>query len=309
MNSDNKLYRLSINRIPILDKPGDDFPWHDYNERFEVCDVTAAGLLEQIGKGHGFAPVFRGDGRPTIQNFSESPFIAVDMDTEDERSSLRTLVEHPLVSYHGALIYPTHSHRDEKPRHRVLFLLDMPIFSAVAYGNAVRAINSLFEGADGTGGPNKTWQANGNIDFRHLWDKCYLSPTLQFSPEMVTHYILQHKLKTDKEAKDKQRYDARQYKQHYESSTGDSIMQLSELGPRLFRLDPYSLSYDEWVKLGAALAHTYGDAAYWLFKDWSDRPGKQPLDRNKWQTFAKEAAAGKSAGYGSVIKLLKEHNV
>lgn len=297
-------YRIAVNRIPVLDKPDKDFPWHDYVDCFEPHDLSGYELLYKIGKGHGFAPIFRGDGRPTLQNFVESQFIAVDMDTEDERSSYATLSQHPLVTYHGALIYPTHSSTPEKPRHRVVFLLDMPIYSAAAYKKAIDAVTVLFDGADRSGGANKTWMGNGQIDFRNLWEQCHLPTSFQFTPEQVTHYIVQHKLLQNRER-------AKQVDNNvlkYRRETGQDVPALAETGRRLFAIDPYSLSYDEWVKVGAALAHTYGDNAYWLFKDWSDRPGKDPVTMAKWQSLGREAA-GKSAGYGSIVQLFKENHV
>lgn len=79
-------------------------------------------------------------------------------------------------------------------------------------------------------------------------------------------------------------------------------MSLEEVRGYLQRLDPYRLSYMEWVKLGAAIAHTYGDNAYYTFKDWSDTDGKTPLSWSKWRSLAREH--GSPVTYATIVWML-----
>lgn len=294
-------YRISINRIALIEKPDDQFPWSTYMQRFEAEDLEPLEFLDRIGKGFGFAPVFGGDGRPTIANFLSAQYIAVDMDTEDARSAMGTLMWHPLVSAHGAIIYPTHSHTDDKPRHRVVFLLDEPIDRADHYRMACTAVTALFDGADPSGcNPNKTWMANGKIGADNLWSWVHYGPPFALSRQDLRLYVHQHQARQPQRQQPAQ-VPSRPYR------SGER-MDLNELFARLSRIDSYSLSYDDWVRLGAAVAHSYGDPAFILFKQWSDQPGKTPLTRSKWHSLAQDAAGGKSAGYGTLIHLLKERS-
>ena len=77
-------------------------------------------------------------------------------------------------------------------------------------------------------------------------------------------------------------------------------MSLQELETKLHNLDPYSLDRDEWVTLGAAIAHTYGEEAYPVFKQWSDVEGHAPMTRSEWNSMARPG----EAGYGSIIHIL-----
>lgn len=286
-------YRFAINSIPVLDKPDKQFPWSDYIERFELRDVTPGELLYAIGTGHGFAPVFR--GRPSIQNFVEASFLAVDMDTEDSRSSMAALKSHPLVACHGAIIYPTHSHKPESPRHRIVFLLDRPISSSVAYKQACETINWLFPGCDTSTGPAKTWMSNAEIDCYNRWDECYFAPGFSFAAEMLTTYMLQYK-RTVKPVRSEPTFSSEEFFGSKER------MSLPELRQHLARVDPYSMDREEWVRLGAAIAHCYGDQAYFIFRDWSDRPGHGRMSIGEWKSMTRDHP--KAAGYGTIIKML-----
>lgn len=184
----DNIYRIAINRIPLIDKPNSDFPWPEYMAAFEPHELTPGELLWKIGHGFGFAPIFGEDGYPTMEKWIESQFIAIDID--DERTTLDELSKHELVAYHGAIVYPTHSHTAEAPRHRVVFLLDQPVRNATTYRLLYSAIASMFPGADHSVAPNKTWMGNGKIDFHKLWGLCRLPKRFVFTPEQVVTYMM-----------------------------------------------------------------------------------------------------------------------
>jgi len=290
-------YLISINQIPIIEKPGSDFPWKEYMARFVTEEVDAIELLNRIGKGFGFGPVFGGDGYPRKENFYCAQHVVVDMDTEDERSSLAVLERHPLVAAHGAIIYPTHSHTPERPRHRVVFLLNAPIYQVEHYRTICATVTAFFAGADPAGGSNPvmTWQANGRIDADNLWPLVYLAPEFDFGIEDVALYTARHR-----RVQEKQDASRRQEPRSFEEQ---DRMPLAELFGKLNRIDPYSMGYTDWVKLGAAIAHSYGDDAFHQFKAWSDKPGKVPLTVAKWRSFIR--ATGNQAGYGTIVMFLK----
>lgn len=53
--------------------------------------------------------------------------------------------------------------------------------------------------------------------------------------------------------------------------------------------------YADWINAGQALKHAYGDAAFDLWNEWSERSGKYPGDaaaRAKWDSFNRNANGG-----------------
>lgn len=298
----SQTYRIALNRIALIEKPDKSFPWNDYMARFVIEDISPDELLLRIGRGFGFAPIFGNDGYPRLENFRETSFLVVDMDTEDNRSSLATLSQHPLVAYHGAIIYPTHSYTPERPRHRVVFLLNEPLKRPESVVAMQKFLAGAFGSNDYSLNANKTWQANGKIDADNLWDICYLPDHFYFSPEQVVNYLNQY------QAAERRKLERQTKQQHRQTGAeqGENYMPLRELSQRLGRIDPYSMGYDEWVKLGAAIAHSYGQDAFWVFKDWSDTPGKTPMTMAVYKAMMRDHP--NAAGYGTIIKLLKEHN-
>jgi hypothetical protein len=105
-----------------------------FNSTFQTEELTLDDLVEGvIRKGHAFTAPFakvKHDDRKTPRlkrNVGEVPFLALDSDTGDKRSTLAWWNIQGLVALYGAVLYTTASHTEDDPRCRVVFLLDSPL--------------------------------------------------------------------------------------------------------------------------------------------------------------------------------------
>lgn len=140
-------HRIAFNRMALSGKlPQGDPRWLAFNESFDNLTLTSVAIADHIQQGYAFTTWM--DGRRSLDSFICGQHIAVDMDTNDDRSTLASLSKHLIVRMYGAIIYTTPSHTPETPRARVIFLLDQIITDARAYQEAAKFLISQFAGAD-----------------------------------------------------------------------------------------------------------------------------------------------------------------
>lgn len=123
--------------------------WRLFNGAFVNCDSPRSDIREHIVKnGHPFAGQHLGYRKR--EQFIGAQHLALDFDTEDEKSSLNVLVEHEFFKKYAWLIYTTPSHTDDKPRARVLFALDRYVKNGDSYEFMMGALTHRYEatGAD-----------------------------------------------------------------------------------------------------------------------------------------------------------------
>ena len=139
--------------------------WSKYNGGFRAETHTPASLLAEITKGYSFSAAL-GDcrglccgnwctdlehkripghcGRPIgyrrNAHFQSAQLVALDFDTEDERSSIDYLSRHPLVVDHASFLYTTLSHTPEHPKARVVFILETVVTDVELYRRLKRAV-------------------------------------------------------------------------------------------------------------------------------------------------------------------------
>ena len=121
-------------------KPGDG-RFYAFNRTFETVELTAWQLLGHIGAGHAWTqPHVRqvAPGKRTyrtkwavrqfeLQHGASIQAFAFDVETLDERSSLRWWAQQPLFEQHGAFVHTTASHTEDAPRCRVVWVLTQPV--------------------------------------------------------------------------------------------------------------------------------------------------------------------------------------
>ena len=140
-------YRISFSTMALAGKLAQGDPrWADFNDSFENLTLAPVEIANLIYKGYSFTTWH--DGRRKLENFICGQHVAIDLDTEDERSTIDALAAHPWVRMYASLIYTTPSHAPEAPRARVLFLLDTPIEKADAYGEIVQFLMAQFDDPD-----------------------------------------------------------------------------------------------------------------------------------------------------------------
>lgn len=285
--------KISIAEAGLTEKPkqGDSAWFGAYLDSFFAADLDIVDLAEHICRGDSWGPVY--SGRPSRDRFVLSQTIGVDL---DDAPPLGELARMPFVQAYCALIYPTLSWQPDNERYRLVFVLDEPLADMAGYEYAAKLVTGLFSGADpGVANAGRTFFGNGRIRTEGLQDfMFYNERTLPLTDLRV---MARRRLKREQEEAETAR---KEKKRHGDNQPLDEVMS------RLWRHDPYAFGYDEWLRIGAGLAHTYGDAAFFRFKSWSDRPGHTPLTWTKWRSLATEHQ--NPAGIGSVIHILKQRS-
>jgi len=139
--------KIAINTYALDGKiPKGDRMWGDFNDRFENVDIDRMEIANAIYTGHAYTGWH--EGRRNLENFKLAQHLAIDMDTDDERSSIATLEQHMLVRSYAAIIHTTDSHTTQTPRARIIFILDECIASAEAWKIATLFLMAQFDGPD-----------------------------------------------------------------------------------------------------------------------------------------------------------------
>jgi len=139
-------YRIAINSMATGKLSIGDSRWAQFNDSFINKELEQIDVANDIYMGHAYTSWH--NGRRKKENFIKSSFIAVDLDTGDQRSDIDHLADHDLVQMYGGIIHTTPSHSPQAPRARVIFFLDRPIESPSGYSAAMSFISQQFNGAD-----------------------------------------------------------------------------------------------------------------------------------------------------------------
>ena len=118
----------------------------DLNATFEYRKATVGEFINSIQAGHPFAHVF--EKRRVKANFRIAYYLALDFDTCDERSTLAELFKNDMAHYYAYFGYTSPSHTPEKPKARLVFILDEPITDAQRYEQLYKAMLAEFPAAD-----------------------------------------------------------------------------------------------------------------------------------------------------------------
>lgn len=100
--------------------------WRRYVRSFENKLVTAQELADHVQQGYGYSAQYTRPYRSAAY-FMRTGVISIDLDSENEFSTLDTVASLPIIRSFGSFVYTTPSHTPEAPRCRAVFLLDSPI--------------------------------------------------------------------------------------------------------------------------------------------------------------------------------------
>jgi hypothetical protein len=287
--------KIAISTMRFVEKPT-DINWAELNDSFVNVDIDAMEICDAIYKGHPICPWM--DGRRHNDNFICAQHIGVDLDEGTYRCSMDALVNNRLVKLYGAIIYQTPSHHNQRPRSRVLFLLDNPIDTVSGYRLAIETIYSMFEGADpACVDPVRFFFGNGKLRESKNTSGIWFSEKISF-PLIELRTMYKQKIAKSKSDETNRQPRQHQSEKSFEQSTLEQIMN------RLDKVDAYSLDYREWQKVCSGMKNEFGDSAFSPVAMWSDKPGKDPLGRKYWDSLGK---SGSPVTIATVIQTLKEH--
>ena len=241
-------------------------------------DLTRLDLVEAIYTGHPITTWHRNHWRAG-NNFECGQAIGLDFDTEDDRSRLTTLTADKFIARHSALIHTTRSHTPEKPRARVMFLLDTPIFQAANYALAAQSLLWLFGAADR--------QCKDPVRFWYGAPGCEVEYFENVLPLATLKHLIAQYQETGKRERTRQ--------------TWTASTEQAEVADALRKIPAWGIDYDQWVAVLMALHREYGDGGLALAESWAD--GASGEVERKWRSFKPAGNYAGAVGLGTVFAL------
>lgn len=268
-------YKIAINAMATGKLPQGDPRWATFNDSFQNTELDVIDIANSIYTGHSYTTWH--NGRRKLDNFELAQHIAVDMDTGDERSAIKTLLQNPIVRMYAGIIHTTPSHTAEAPRSRVIFFLDETLYTAEAYKIAATFLVSLFPGADtactdasrffyGAKNADIWWDYN-HLPMSHL--RTWYARWKRINPQPAQHSKVV-------------KLDAARANRIIATSHGeDGPTEIEKVKEALGRIDPWGIDYNQWIGVIAALKRDLGEAALPVAESWAQ--GKPGEVQREWQ--------------------------
>jgi len=255
-------YRIAVSQYICKQKiPNNDPFWPRFNASFDNYSMGVSRIVEAIYQGHPITTQHANHWRDS-KNYICGQHLGLDMDTEDERSTIDTLMKDFFIGRYASFIYSTISHTDEKPRSRVIFMLDTPIMQAKNYAMAASALLWLFGAADR--------QCKDAVRFYYGAPGCRVEMINNILPlDVIKHLIEQ--------------YQETGAKEHKKQSNYHAPADQEEVAAALKFIPPWQIDYTEWVEILMALHAQFGDGGYALAESWGDGKGNEI--EKKWASF------------------------
>lgn len=290
------LYKIAFNKMATGKIPQGDPRWSEFNDSFVNMEIDLVDIVYEIHSGHAFTTWH--NGRRKTDNFICAQHLALDFDTGDKRSSKTHLLSNPFIAAYAAIIYPTPSSSEDRPRSRVVFLLDELITDATKYSAAMEFLVEQFDGADKacTDASRFFYGARGA-------DIYYQFNQLPMNQLRVWYRRWKDKQPPKRQSEKVVSMDAARAKRIEQTHYGDDKPTLADVEGMLSRINPWSIDYKQWVGVLAALKREYGDAALPLATRWAD--GKDGEVEKEWEKHLNPDRTGKQAGIGTIIYLAR----
>jgi hypothetical protein len=180
---------LSVNRSRTNKMPDDAslLKWARYNDSFTNVKMGLPGIAAVLRAGYAIACKLqlKPNHRRKKDNFASAQHTGLDFDTEDERSTLAVLAADPFIARYAALLYTTASHTPDKPRARVLFVLDEVVTDPVEYRRLTVALMAHYGTTPDakTKDPARLWYGSKDCDLLQLGHLLPVSVVRQMADE------------------------------------------------------------------------------------------------------------------------------
>lgn len=286
-------YRIAISADPSEKMPHGDPRWAAFNQSFQNLEIETIELANYIFTGHAYTTWHKG-GRKS-DNFQCGHHIGIDLDTEDERSTIDYLLKDDFISRYAALIHTTPSHTPDAPRARVVFLLDTPIYQANNYIAATNALLWLFEIADGS--------CKDACRFFYGAKDCEIALLGNVLPLEFTRMLISEWQQAEAKKRQERVRQAQQKPQitiHAQHSDTHAELQRALKG-----LNPWSISYYDWVRVLMGIHHELGEAGLSIAEQWAD--GKEGEVRRKWRSFDTDGNTKGTVTVATLFDIAKEY--
>ena len=244
---------------PVLNNkiPHGDPYWQKFNGSFVNSELPQLEIASALYDGRAITTCCDPQWRKT-ENYQKGQHIGLDFDTEDKRSTIPALMKDTFISRYASIIYTTPSHTPDKPRARVIFLLDVPIFQPRNYTLTAASLLWIFGAADR--------QCKDPVRFFYggkpgATEMEWLNNEL---PLTLVKDLIQRYQKTGATTR-------REAQRKYKPGTADE----QKIADALKHLDPWQLDYDEWLSVLMAIHSELGTGGFSLAESWADgKPGE-----------------------------------
>jgi hypothetical protein len=142
-------FKVGVNPLwPSVKLPVGDPRWQRHTGNFHTEEHTISSLCDRVAvQGMAFSAVMKDSYRRNA-NFISAQHLALDDDRETNESSLEALEQDPFIRDHAAFLYETPSSTRDKPRSRVVFVLEGAITDPTLYTLVERSLLWKFQGTD-----------------------------------------------------------------------------------------------------------------------------------------------------------------
>lgn len=279
-------YKVAFSRMTFDGKiPHGDSLWPKFNASFDNLELDPLEITNLIYIGHPFTTWHKHHWRDS-KNYELGQHLAIDFDTEDERSTLDYLLKDKFVQKYGHLIYTTPSHTPAAPRARVLFLLDTPIMQSKNYAQAAAALLWLFGTADR--------QCKDACRFFYGSKDCEIEYLDKELPLNVIKTLIQQYQVSGAVVK-------RQHERRNYSAPTDQ----QEIADALKKIPPWGIDYEQWLTILMAIHHEFGDSGLALAESWAD--GADGEVERKWRSFNQGGNGNGKITVASLFAIAKEY--
>lgn len=286
MGADMATYKIAFSSMAFDGKiPHGDPLWQEFNGSFENFDIDSLEIANFIYMGHPFTTWHKNKWRHS-KNYELGQHLAIDFDTEDERSTLAHLAKDKFVQKYAHLIYTTPSHTPATPRARVLFTLDTPIYQAKNYALAASALLWLFGAADRQcKDACRFFYGSKNAEIEYLANELPL--------DVIKTLIKQYQVS------------GQVAKNTHERKNYTAPTDQKDVAEALRKIPPWGIEYDQWVSILMAIHHEFGDNGLGLAESWAD--GKPEEVRRKWRSFNENGNTSGKVTLGTLFAIAKEY--
>ena len=261
----NPSYKIALGPVMQAKLPPGDPGWSAFNAGFVNRELPQMEIAAALYDGQPIT-TWHKDRWRVGTNFLLGQHIGLDFDTEDARSTIPALLREPFIAHHAAMIYTTLSHTPDKPRARVVFLLDTPIVQAKNYALAASALLWLYGTAD------RSCRDAVRFFYGGKPGACEL--------EWLNHEL---PLALVKDLIARYQATGAQTKHHTTKPYAPRNTNEQEVMDALQRIPAWGIDYDEWVNILMALHAEFPDSGLSMAKAWGD--GKPGEVEHKWKSF------------------------
>lgn len=280
---DGLLFEIAINQN-YAGKLADDATtaeWARFNDAFENRYSTVRDMIAEIQAGHAFTSPC--DGRRKAENWSSSQHLATDHDGVG--AAFGDLLQDEFILENAAFVYSTPSHSEDEPRSRVVYILEEAITDLERYSLAQLAIHWKFEGyADrACKDPARLFYGSPGCQVRYIGNVL----TVAALDALIAEFQAAHEAERRARAERARSYNA--------------PPEMAEVAEALKHIDPWQLSYDQWLSTLMAIHDAFGDGGLELADGWADGyPGEVA---RKWRGFT----AGAGVTIATVYHYAQQH--